>query len=430
MTLCRWLKFTSISNQGNGLTLLPVSTNVLQTAQLDRFVARLLSWTKPRVVKEHGALHDWWIQNARPVFTLQRTAGKQKDADAREQKVMQKRRDEQAAEASAPKEVVQAPVYGGGNTADLPSDDIAVEPVAMEVEPDPLPEPSVVIDAPVEPVSPPSMTDPVDQVEQPGSSSSGPVVVTQIVSTPRRRSLDKASWDHIVQGSQSMLDANRVEGLIPRSSGSYIRASNGLGFTPESLPFDQDPSGRRGLLRMALACALVVVDFSNLTGGDFGRCSDELIASWLHALMSRQSIGKGGVFLSGRHLFNITSISDDHDVRMRCISEGNFANLYSSTRDRHVNVIANVRENVRLVVIGDSGLLTFPSKGGKGKIVQMNTDIIYPDDAKWKKLEMLVVGGTVVSNFTRTLHLTRLSHEAEMVSNMATARPGIDVPES
>ena len=108
MTLCRWLKFTSISNQGNGLTLLPVSTNVLQTAQLDRFVARLLSWTKPRVVKEHGALYDWWIQNARPVFALQRTAAKQKDADAREQKAMQKRRDGQAAEASAPRVVVQA----------------------------------------------------------------------------------------------------------------------------------------------------------------------------------------------------------------------------------------------------------------------------------------------------------------------------------
>ena len=238
--------------------------------------------------------------------------------------------------------------------------------------------------------------------------------------------MDGASWEHLVQASQAILDANRVLGLIPReNSGSYIRASNGFGFTPENLTCDQDPFGRRNMLCLALASALVLVDFSNLTGGDFGRCSDELIAAWFHSLMSRQSIGKGGVFLSGKHLFNFASIIDSKDLRMICIKGDKFAGLYSSVRGRDVNVIANIRENVRLVVVADSGLLTFPSsKSGSGEIVQINSDIKYPDDASWKKLEMLVVGGTVVRNFTQSLRLTRVEHRAEMVLNPATGHTG------
>jgi hypothetical protein len=37
--------------------------------------------------------------------------------------------------------------------------------------------------------------------------------------------------------------------------------------------------GTRRLLRLALACAIVVLDLSNLASADFATCTDELLAT-------------------------------------------------------------------------------------------------------------------------------------------------------
>ncbi len=262
----------------------------------------------------------------------------------------------------------------------------------------PLPDPTVVVSAGV------------------GSSAASAVEGTPRV--PKQKIREEPVFDiQEIRNKQKLLDESR-DGFQPEKVGGWCRASNGVAWTRESLPISEDLWGNRNMLRLALCSALVVIDYSNLASGNFASCSDELLAQWYHAIMDRQGIGRSGVFLSGRALFNISAIQSESDPKFKCVSGGNFANRYLEDPG-NVNVVAEVRKSTRLSVLGDSGLLTFPSSG-KGRPININADIKFDGDKKWERLNMLAEGGAVTSGFVHELAKQRALYAGEMVSNSQT----------
>ncbi len=215
--------------------------------------------------------------------------------------------------------------------------------------------------------------DPIVVVE-PSSSSSGPAVASTSPPAPvekKKRSKPVYSLEESVEIAQSALQSNVEDGLgTVVYKGLYLVASNGFPWVMGDLSSVKDPSLSASMLRLAVACALVVCDFSNLSGGDFGRCSNELLATWYHTILSRQSVNSlGNMFLSAKQMYNLCTIDSLLDGRRVCVQGGKFASRHSDT---HIgtNAISDVRKTVRLSVVGDSGLLTFPYKAvGKGRII-------------------------------------------------------------
>ncbi len=203
--------------------------------------------------------------------------------------------------------------------------------------------------------------------------------------------------------------------------GSYYNCFDGFAWTSKNLDETTDPLGTRALLRTALSCAIVVLDYSDLAASDFPSCTDELLASWFGIVMNREGTGWSRLFLNGKSLYHITEIDPSETDKYRLISEGDFACRYVGKPG--INLIKQVRRDVRLTVTGDSGLLNFPAKSGVGKQVNVNTDIAFGAGMQWKNIEMRAVGAGTVVTFTQELAEARSRHVYSLIENDGTRIP-------
>ncbi len=83
---------------GDASVVLPGHGNLLNTAQLDLFVSRLLRSTSPPCFQDHCVMYQWWNNEARPALWRM----KQRKAAEREALVLGARRAEQEGEAVLP----------------------------------------------------------------------------------------------------------------------------------------------------------------------------------------------------------------------------------------------------------------------------------------------------------------------------------------
>jgi hypothetical protein len=103
-------------------------------------------------------------------------------------------------------------------------------------------------------------------------------------------------------------------------------------------------------------------------------------------------------FLDDRRMFNLIRLTPQ-DQRMSLLGEGNFAESYRGARPIDPTVAA--RRSTHVLVVSDSGLLTFPnSKGAEGKPLNMGQ---ITGGSNWKDLVLKSNGGGVVPDFIKEL---------------------------